>query len=162
MKFHEISTPLFGFHEIEKSISAKTVSLTLYPVRQAFVQKRVGGAKGARRRRPRCGAPVHAPLLADGRRWRMKLPFTAAPAHGRDGAAFCELYGALLRPMRCCSCALHTNSTAIANRCVLRPFARRVSSHHGRAQAHFCRRLLPRDGSGIFDVQTPCCLSIPC
>ena len=51
-----------------------------------------------------------------------------------------------------CSCVLLTNSTAIAKRCEMRPFARRVSSHHGCAQAHFGRRFLPRDGSGIFTL----------
>ena len=51
-----------------------------------------------------------------------------------------------------CSCVLLTNSTAIAKRCEMRPFARRVSSLHGCAQAHFGRRFLPRDGSGIFTL----------
>ena len=66
------------------------------------------------------------------------------------------LCGALLRLLCDCSCVLHTNSTAVANRCELRPFARRVSSHHGRAQAHFCRLFLPRDGSGTSPSRNPC------
>ena len=62
--------------------------------------KKGRGWQGGWRRRPRCGAPVHAPLPADARSWRLKLPSMAAPAHGSDGAAFCVLCRALLRLLR--------------------------------------------------------------